>query len=71
MGLCKDCKYAKYKLADGDYTPKGYDYECLLGESKSGFPVTDSSKAFAQDTEFYHAYLCVTADFGCVQFEEK
>jgi hypothetical protein len=62
------CKFCKHFTED-EYPTAKYHGTCELSYSWHGNPLVETTLAFAEDYESYRAQLCVSRDFGCVQFE--
>lgn len=71
-----DCKFNEETWEDGitgffkcDLVKQGLEHSSFLGDTVD--LTTENPIAFVQDGSGYFAALCVSADFGCNQWEEK
>jgi len=66
---CKTCKHFEEPSLRGmRFTPTGWGV-CGLSRGHDGMPVIPEAKAVAIDFEEYSAYLTISPDFGCVQYQ--
>lgn len=65
MGHCKECRH----WDQGDPT---WDWgHCVVADGLEGEAQYSDSLAYAQDVEFWGAWLKAHASFGCVQWAAK
>lgn len=67
-GHCRDCRHF---ATDMSYSRREGWAACNLTGSDGGEAECDKTLAYARDFEAYSAWLEVSPDFGCVQFEPK
>ena len=59
---CETCKHWEWGATWG---------MCALGDSTEGDAKVPESRAHAQDSELWHAWLATRNDFGCIQYDLK
>ena len=59
---CETCKHWEWGATWG---------MCALGDSTEGGAKVPESRAHAQDSELWHAWLATRNDFGCIQYDPK
>lgn len=72
---CKNCSHFKRPYAFGnpdfDQVEAAKEFgECKLGDTDMGQSKSDAL-AYAIDSDQYGAWLKVSPEYGCIQFEEK
>ena len=65
MNASKLCRSCKYYITDRDDVRHGQGV-CTLAYSEEGSPTVQNTKAYAVDSDEYHAWLVVSDDYGCV-----